>query len=157
MFIQVLVWSDGICRADVAVSASRQGIFLLTQPSVQKRIRKILPDYMRKFNQIEWEQGGSAESSAVAARLSDIAPDQAVCERMDRMHARNSAAYTQLISFLITHLATPNLHWFYTASTISLLDICLKECVVVPAPLVDVLVTHGVQSDLRAGVFAVTQ
>jgi proteasome activator subunit 4 len=127
------------------------------KPSVQKRIRKLLPDFMRKFNQIEFARTGFW-GECVSGYVMDVigADDEAdlpeygmMKARVDRAIGRDRKAYDDLIEFLVGHLGTPNLHWFYTASTISLIENVIKREVPVREGLVQT-VMQCLLSDIRA-------
>jgi hypothetical protein len=130
------------------------------KPSVQKRIRKLVPEFMRKWNDVG--RGGDVLGGGVVGYVEAVVgegglegmDEYAVMKtRVKRTEVVERAAYDELMSFLIGHLATPNLHWFYTATSIGLLEIIINREIGVSAKLMKAVMETCLLSDIRAGMY----
>lgn len=118
---------------------------------------------MRKFNQIELVTTDPvyAENEVVLSYIESVTGGKgnleslpqfgAMKKRVDRMAVVEAEAYHSLVSFMVSHLNTENLHWFYTASTIGLLEIVLRPEMPISADLMSAVINRGILSDIRAG------
>jgi hypothetical protein len=129
---------------------------------VQKRIRKLIPEFMRnyKLNKFTSSEPISDESVLEYVEYTlgdgvsvDSLPEFAIMKkRVARAVVSDLKSYDELITFLVSHLQTPNLHWFYTATTIGLLEIVIAREIPVPASLMTVVMEKCLLSDIRAGI-----
>lgn len=120
---------------------------------------------MRKFTQIEFcrtswaytdhsELVSYLEFALENVRVETLPEYGIMSQRVSKLSRSDHRAYDDLVDFLVSLLRNPNLHWFYTASTVGILEIVLKVEKPLPASLVTSVLEYGVLSDIRAGIIS---